>query len=155
MKKLFVCLCALLCVVVAFAQKGISEIESGTMEDATLYDPEGNPVSICALVTVIATEDSGRRLIITQVVGPGRQVMIEAIYEREGYFHPFFDSTGALVKIEVFDAGKDYPSWFLNPQVQTMRILLICVSSLLTRTQDTASRKQKQMTNTSAVFWRS
>ena len=45
-----------------------------TMEDATLYDPEGNPVAKCALVTVIATENSGRRMIITQVVGPGRQV---------------------------------------------------------------------------------
>ena len=54
-------------------------------------------------------------MIITQVVGPGRQVMIEAIYEREGYFHPFFDSTGALVKIEVFDAGKDYPSLVFEP----------------------------------------
>ena len=115
MKQFIVCLCFLLCGMVAFAQKGISEIESGAMEDATLYDPEGNPVSICALVTVIATEDSGRRLIITQVVGPGRQVMIEAIYEREGYFHPIYDSEGTLIKIEVYDAGKDYPSLLFEP----------------------------------------
>lgn len=114
MKKLIICLLALFCGSVAFAQKGISEIESGTMEDATLYDPAGEPIANCGLVTAIVAEDSGRRLILTQIVA-GRQVLIEQIYEREGYFHPVFDSAGTLIKIEVYDAGKDYPSLVFEP----------------------------------------